>query len=141
VSPLYLADTNVLSEGGMPRPNPGVVAAMQRHQHQIVTAAPAWQELLFGVHRLPPSRRRVRLELLLDDLRREFPILPYDTAAAEWHATERARLTALGRTPPFVDGQIAAIAYTNDLTLVTANVADFTLFRGLRVEDWRSTET
>jgi predicted nucleic acid-binding protein len=42
-------------------------------------------------------------------------------AAAEWHAAERARLAALGKTPPFVDGQITAIAYANSLTLVTLN--------------------
>jgi tRNA(fMet)-specific endonuclease VapC len=38
--------------------------------------------------------------------------------------------------PPFADGQIASIAATRDLTLVTANVADFERFEGLRVEDW-----
>lgn len=141
MSLLYLADANILSERHRPRPNPGVVAAMQRHEHEIAMGAPVWHEMLFGARRLPPSRRRARLEQYLEGVRRNFPILPYDTSAAEWHAAERARLTALGRTPPFVDGQIASIAYTNDLTLVTANVADFAQFRGLRVEDWRSAET
>ena len=65
-------------------------------------------------------------------------ILPYDTAAAEWHATERARLIGLGRTPPFVDSQIAAIAYTQGLVLVTANIAHFREFAALEVEDWRA---
>ena len=59
-------------------------------------------------------------------------------AAADWHAAERARLTGLGRTPPFVDGQIAAIAHVNGLVLVTANVADFRHFADLSVEDWRA---
>ncbi|HZQ98784.1 MAG TPA: hypothetical protein VFC93_08205 [Chloroflexota bacterium] len=66
------------------------------------------------------------------------PILPYDEAAAGWHAMERARLAAHGRTLPFVDGQIAAIAQTNNLVLVTANAADFRDFAGLTIEDWRS---
>lgn len=64
------------------------------------------------------------------------PILPYDERAAHWHAVERARLVAAGRTPPFVDGQIAAIAVVNDLVLVTANVADYEPFAGLTVENW-----
>ncbi len=51
---------------------------------------------------------------------------------------ERARLAAHGRTLPFVDGQIAAIAQTNNLVLVTANAADFRDFAGLTIEDWRS---
>ena len=66
------------------------------------------------------------------------PILPYGQEAAEWHAKERARLTALGRTPPFFDGQIAATAKANGLVLVTANRPDFELFDGLQVEDWRT---
>ena len=65
-----------------------------------------------------------------------FPILDYDRAAAEWHGQERVRLEAAGKTPPFVDGQIAAIAYVNDLTLVTANKLDFRGIKGLRVEGW-----
>ena len=63
-------------------------------------------------------------------------ILPFDQRAAEWHASERARLGGIGLTPPFVDSQIAAVAFVNDLTLVTANTADFSNFDGLRVEDW-----
>jgi tRNA(fMet)-specific endonuclease VapC len=41
-----------------------------------------------------------------------------------------------GRTPASVDGQIAAIAAVNGLTLVTQNVTDFAAFEGLDVEDW-----
>jgi len=58
--------------------------------------------------------------------------------APVWPARERARLSKAGRRPPFVDGQIAAIAATNGLVLVTANPKDFTVFRGLEVTDWRS---
>ena len=41
-----------------------------------------------------------------------------------------------GRTPASVDGQIAAIAAVNGLTLITHDVTDFTAFEGLDVEDW-----
>jgi tRNA(fMet)-specific endonuclease VapC len=76
------------------------------------------------------------LERYLDVLAPTLAVLPYDTAAAAWHATERARLEALGRSPPFVDGQIAAIARVRGLTLVTRNVRDFSRFDGLVVENW-----
>ena len=62
--------------------------------------------------------------------------VPYDEAAAHWHGVERARLEALGRPAPYVDGQIAAIAHVNELTLVTANVKDFKRFSGIEVESW-----
>ena len=54
-----------------------------------------------------------------------------------WHAKERARLTQIGRTPPFADGQIAAVAITNGLSLVTFNRDDYAAFQDLRLEDWR----
>jgi tRNA(fMet)-specific endonuclease VapC len=63
-------------------------------------------------------------------------ILPYDREAALWHAEETARLAAQGRMPPFIDGQIAAIAIVNRLTLVTRNTDDFADFAGLNVENW-----
>ncbi|HET6611150.1 MAG TPA: hypothetical protein VFG83_04145 [Kofleriaceae bacterium] len=64
------------------------------------------------------------------------PILTYDAIAAEWHAQERARLAKTGRSAPFVDGQIAAIAAVSGLILVTRNVKDFRRFKGLEVSDW-----
>jgi tRNA(fMet)-specific endonuclease VapC len=79
----------------------------------------------------------VALEAYLEEVVREaFPILPYDELAAAWHGRERARLEALGRPAPYVDGQIAAIAHVNDLVLVTANAGDFAHFEELKVEDW-----
>lgn len=102
-------------------------------------AAPVWHEMVFGCRRLPPSKRRKALEeFLYDFLAPRIPILPYDEAAATWHAEERARLTALGRPPSFVDGQIAAVASIGGLTLVTRNARDFENFLALRTVSWHS---
>ena len=65
-----------------------------------------------------------------------FPVLEYDQRAADWHAIEHARLSASGKTPPIIDGQIAAIAFVHNLTLVTLNVSDFQQFKGLRIQSW-----
>jgi tRNA(fMet)-specific endonuclease VapC len=86
---------------------------------------------------LPKGKRRTALEAYLRDVvQGSFPILPYDEAAATWHGEERARLEALGRPAPFVDGQIAAIAKVHGLVLATSNDKDFARFRGLTVENW-----
>jgi tRNA(fMet)-specific endonuclease VapC len=42
----------------------------------------------------------------------------------------------MGKTPAFVDGQIAAIAYCNNLILITNNISDFDNFQGLKIENW-----
>ncbi|MFM6074584.1 MAG: VapC toxin family PIN domain ribonuclease, partial [Dolichospermum sp.] len=52
------------------------------------------------------------------------------------HAQERARLSKIGKTPAFIDGQIASIAFCNDLILVTNNMADFQDFEDLIIENW-----
>lgn len=133
----YLLDTNVLSESVKTSPQKSVLNLTQRHQHEIVTAAPVWHELFYGCQRLPVSRQREILETFLHDvLKPNMTILPYDERAAEWHAKERARLTVLGQIPSFVDGQIAAVAKVNGLILVTRNTPDFEKFSGLKLENW-----
>ena len=135
----YLLDTNVLSEPIRPNPDTGVMERIEAHRKRIATATPVWHELVFGCLRLPRSKRRSILEAyLFDRLRTSLVLLPYDDEAAEWHAAERARLQRRGITPPFVDGQIAAIALVNGFVLVTANVSDYKHFNDLRIEDWRA---
>ena len=133
----YLLDTNVLSESVKTSPQQSVLKLTEHHQQEIGTAAPIWHELVYGCQRLPVSRKREILETYLNDvLKPNMTIFPYDERAAQWHAKERARLTALGQTPSFVDGQIAAIAKVNGLVLVTRNTSDFKNFSGLKLENW-----
>ena len=135
----FLLDTNVVSEPLRPLPSEGIMRHLRDHAGQMAIPAPVWHELRFVCVRLPRSRRRAAIERYLDDVvSASFPILDYDRRAADWHAVERARLVAAGRTPSFVDGQIAAIARVNELILVTLNQADFREFKGLRVRSWTS---
>ncbi len=133
----YLLDTNFISELVKPNPDRGVEERCRQYQQELVTAAPVWHELQFGCYQMPQSRKREILELFLEEvISRNLPILPYDEQAARWHALERARLSLSGKPPSFVDGQIAAIAVTNGLTLVTRNSKDYGNFSGLILEDW-----
>lgn len=110
---------------------------LEKHQNEIATAAIVWHELQFGCRRLPASRKRALIEAYLEGVvARNIEILPYDRAAADWHAVERVRLAAAGNPPAFADGQIAAIAKVHNLVLVTRNVADFKSFAGLKVQNW-----
>ncbi len=110
---------------------------LREHGGEAAIPAPVWHELRFGCARLQPSPRREAIERYIETVVLvSFPVLDYNRDAADWHARERARLSAIGRTPPFVDGQIAAIAYVNDLILITLNTGDFENFEGLRVQSW-----
>jgi len=133
----FLLDTTIVSAPVTRQPDRRVVKKLEQQSLHCAIAAPVWHELVFGVSRLPAGKRRTGLEEYLQGVvRRSFPILAYDDAAAEWHAKERARLEDAGRPPPFVDGQIAAIAFTQGLTLVTANGKDFRPFSDLVTNDW-----
>jgi tRNA(fMet)-specific endonuclease VapC len=136
VSLRFLLDTHTLSEPTRPSPNPQLLSRLEEHDGELAIAALSWHQLLFGCERLPRSRRRQQLEDYLSSVVPDsFPVLPYDRAAAAWHAAERARLQAIGQTPPFLDGQIAAVAWVNDLVLVTSNGS--VGFEGLRLVDWK----
>jgi len=137
VTARYLLDTSIVSAAITKEPNDRVVKRLLREGAACALAAPAWHELVYGVDRLPAGKKKDRLEDYLHNaVERSFPILAYDHVAATWHARERARLERAGRTAPFVDGQIAAIAFSHDLTLVTTNTKHFEPFVGVRLADW-----
>ena len=133
----FLVDTNILSEATRQRPHPNVIAKLQQHEGEIAISTTVWHELLFGCERLPNSKRRSFLERYLNEIvRPTITILPYDLEAATWHALERSRLTSIGKTPSFQDGQIAAVAKVNGLIVVTNNLSDYGDFLDLQVENW-----
>jgi len=133
----YLLDTNIVSEPLRPTPAAGVIRRLREHDGEAAIPALVWHELRFGCARLPSLRRRDVIERYIRDVvLASFPVLDYNREAADWHALERARLISAGRTPPFVDGQIAAIAFVNDMVLVTSNVKDFESFQGVQVQSW-----
>jgi tRNA(fMet)-specific endonuclease VapC len=137
VNAKYLLDTNVVLEPLRPIPNAKVLARLKSHQDELVIASIVWHELWFGCQRLPASAKRATIERYLNEvISVSMAILPYNRDAAEWHAAERARLAAIGKTPPFADGQIIAIAYANNLTLVTLNPSDYAAFAEVKIEDW-----
>jgi len=133
----FLLDTTIVSAPIAKEPNRRVVKKLEQQGAYCAIAAPVWHELIYGASRLPAGKRRTALEEYLHRVvRKSFPVLAYDEAAAEWHGKERARLENDGRTPPVVDGQIAAIASTHSLVLVTRNARDFRAFTGLETTDW-----
>jgi tRNA(fMet)-specific endonuclease VapC len=134
----FLLDTNVVSELTKAMPSEAVIKTLLKHEPACAIGAPTLEELTFGCARLQPGARQAWFRRWLDGLMTRIAVLPYDMKAALWLGQERARLAGLGRPAPRTDGEIAAVAVTNGLTLVTRNGRDFEGFFGLSLEDWHA---
>ncbi len=133
----YLLDSNILSEPARLKPNAQVLKQFANHDDCYATAAIVWHELVYGCELLPASKKKEHLQAYLEMLLMNgLIILPYDQLAADWYAKERARLQFQGKTCAYADGEIAAIAVSNKLTLVTRNIQDFQNFQNLSLQNW-----
>jgi tRNA(fMet)-specific endonuclease VapC len=133
----YLLDANIISEPMKQRPHANVQEFLRQKWMETAVPVIVWHELLYGLNRLPDSKRkRAIADYLYTVVQNELEILSYDKLAAEWLAEERARLMQIGRPPSYADAQIAAIAIANNLILVTRNTKDFLQFDNLVVENW-----
>jgi tRNA(fMet)-specific endonuclease VapC len=63
---------------------------------------------------------------------RNIPVVGFETAAASTFKSLKKTYPRLGS----MDLKIAAIAITNNATLLTRNLSDFNQIKGLRIEDW-----
>ena len=136
MSARFLLDANAIREPLRPTPHPGFLVKFQMHGSSLAIAAPAWHECLFGLFRMAPGRKKEQVdEFLHHVLLPTVDILPYEVDAARWHAEERARLEREGRSSPFADGMIAAVAVRFGLTIVTHNLKDFEPFSNVSVVD------
>ena len=133
----YLLDSNILSEPARLTPNDNVLQPLANHDGEYATAAVVWHELVYGCELLAASKRKKQLQSYLEMLLLNgLIVLPYDQLAADWYAIERARLQRQGLTCAYADGEIAAIAVTQKLTLVTRNTHDFHNFQNLALQNW-----
>ncbi|OQX25907.1 MAG: VapC toxin family PIN domain ribonuclease [Desulfobacteraceae bacterium IS3] len=136
MSLIYLLDTNVISEPLKPLPNKQLVDNIKYYNFKISIPVFVAYELIKGAYQLPKSKKRSRILHYIEDILDKIPILPYTKEAAIWHGKETARLQRIGKSPSFLDAQIASIAKINDLILVTRNIIDFQHFTDLRLENW-----
>jgi predicted nucleic acid-binding protein len=133
-------DTCVLSETTKPRPSDVVTRWLgDRRAGALFVTSVTIAELCFGFERLPPGRRRSRLESWLRQLAAvEFVgrILPFDDEAALIYGRIAAQSYARGRPPDIGDAQIAATALRHGMTVATRDVAGFEPFGVPLVNPW-----
>jgi len=128
----YLLDTNILSD--LVRNPQGVVAAQiaKAGEDGVCTSIIVAAELRYGATKSNAAKLAERIDLILSTLE----ILPLETPADRQYAALRHHLTRQGTPIGPNDLLIAAHALASDLTVVTANVGEFSRVPGLKVENW-----
>ena len=140
---IYLLDTNIISEFSKERPNQNVIALYEARKNFCAISAITWQELIYGLERMPDGKRKTYIEECLVEYKEEFEIIPYDDFAAGICGQLLGKCPKEGKSLPYCDTQIAATAITNGMVLVTHNTTDFAEAAErsfLRMEDWFSVE-
>lgn len=128
----YLLDTSILSD--LVRNPQGVVAGQitSAGEDAVCTSIIAAAELRYGAIKSNSAKLAQRIDMILSALE----ILPLETPADRQYASLRHHLTRQGTAIGRNDLLIAAHALANDLTVITANVGEFSRVPGLKVENW-----
>ncbi len=126
---MILLDTNVVSAVMLRRPDPAVVAWLDRTDpRQVWLPSVVVFELRYGAAIHPDASRRRKLELGLHRLITEMiqeRIAPLDGRAAQQAALLAAQRKTQGRSVDLRDTLIAGIAMAHEAQLATRNVRHF----------------
>lgn len=140
LKPIYLLDTNIVSEIAKPSPNEKLLLNLDAQSCFSVISSTVWYEILKGIAILPEGSMKSKLDKYATEyVQAVFPILPYDEHCASLQAHIDSKMQKKGTPIPYKDAQIAATALANNLILVTRNTKDFEpICREfpLHVENW-----
>lgn len=137
--PVYLLDTNVISEFTKPIPNQGIVKKMIENDGLCAICSTVWQESVYGLEIMPEGKRKGIVKECICAIEESYEIIPYNSFAAKICGEIRARCKEAGTPAPFYDSQIAATAIANNMILITHNIEDYAALAEnsmLQMEDW-----
>ena len=124
---MIFLDTNVVSETLRKTPNAAVIAWLVRNDAELALPAVTIAEIAFGIGKIRPDHRAVRLEQGLASWRHRFAdrIFPFTEAAALAYGDIMSAALRQGQPITAPDGMIAAIVRINAGRLATRNLPDF----------------
>jgi len=132
MSYLYLLDTNILSDF-VKHPTGRIFSQIQKvGEEKICTSIIVACELRFGAEKSNSFRLKQRIELAFSMI----SVLPLMPDIDHNYATIRTHLERQGTPIGSNDLLIAVQAFTLNLTLVTANVREFSRVPNLKIENW-----
>ncbi|MDD2235686.1 MAG: type II toxin-antitoxin system VapC family toxin [Kiritimatiellae bacterium] len=132
---MFLFDTDTITNLLKPRPSEFLLkrlkslAANEQHISTITIS-----EIVYGAHK--STRCEYHLKNLSEILLPQVNVVDFDVKAAWVAGQVRACLEKAGRPLSFADIQIAALALSNGLTLITGNLKHFERIPDLKVENW-----
>jgi len=125
----YLLDTDVVSQYKKLPANPRVDAWIQRtDDREMYISDITFAELWYGIHLLPPGKRRTDLENWVEDeLYWQFfnRVVGVGLGVAKRYGSLMARAEKKGFSPSAMDTLIAAIAVQEGMIVATLNRKDF----------------
>jgi tRNA(fMet)-specific endonuclease VapC len=128
----YLLDTNIISEI-VKNPRGIIFSKIQSiGEEKICTSIIVACELNFGARKKNSPQLLEKIEAILDCIE----ILPLTDPVEQYYAEIRTYLEQQGTPIGGNDLLISAHALTLDITIVTANVREFSRVPNLKVENW-----
>jgi tRNA(fMet)-specific endonuclease VapC len=110
----------------------------QRQEEEFFLSVITASELLHSVQRAVRPEVQAKRSAFVEAILTRFPLLQVDLTTARAHAHVWATLAAAGTMIGPHDLWLAATCIAHGLTMVTANVREFTRVPGLEVEVWDS---
>ena len=132
MKPKYMLDTNICIYLMKHQPQQVRARFAECFVGDVVISAITLAELEFGV--ACSGESRAHNQVLLDSLREDILVAPFDARAA--HAYGPLRAAHRERNKDALDKLIASHALALEVTLVTNNEADFHGYAGLVIENW-----
>jgi predicted nucleic acid-binding protein len=138
----FLLDTNCVSELVRVKPEPRVVEWIRNVDEKLLhLSVLTFGEIRKGATILPASSRRNQLERWLEvesPTRFANRVLPITAGVAELWGAMAGQARLRGTTLPIIDGLVAATARHHDLTVVTRNVKDFSVWGVPVINPWEA---
>jgi tRNA(fMet)-specific endonuclease VapC len=128
----YLLDTNMLSDLIREPHGPVAQRISSTGENTVCTSIVVAAELRFGAAKSRSRKLIDRVDMILSAL----TVLPLEASADRHYGEVRHYLARQGMPIGPNDLLIAAHGLTLDLTVVTANMREFSRVPGLKVENW-----
>lgn len=126
---MIILDTNIISELMKQIPDTSVIDWVdQQEVTQLFITSITIAEISYGLNVLPSGKRRNYLEHAFDNAilsAFKHRILSFDELAAHNFGKIMGQRKEMGRPLNIADGQIIAIAYTQNAVIATRNIGDF----------------